>query len=89
MYLSPPEQNKKTAEMIIMATATLNPTFSARGTTGEHQNSGFLANLASRFVEQRIAKARQHTANYVAGMSDEKLASFGWNEQEIQRLRRG
>jgi hypothetical protein len=72
--------------MIIMATSMYNP--SMAGSDGSAKNkTGIFAKLGQQFVEQRMAKARAVTADFLSHYSDEQLESYGWSKQDVKRLR--
>ena len=72
--------------MINMATSTYNASLADRNDAGQSK-PGLFTKLLKGFVEMQTTRARVLTADFLSGVSDEHLASYGWTKQDIKRLR--
>ena len=69
-----------------MAASTYNDTIASTD-KAKPSKSGIFSGLFNKFVDVQMAKARVITADYLSGVSDEELLSYGWEPQDIKRLR--
>ena len=69
-----------------MATTSYNASLATRNDAGQSK-PGLFSKLLNGFVEMQTTRARILTADFLSGVSDEQLASYGWTQQEIKRLR--
>jgi len=87
MYCLPNEQEHHSqAEMIIMATSTYNASV-ATPAKADPSKPGILSKFIDRIVDVQTAKARGIIADYLSGVSDQELLSYGWEPADIKRLR--
>ena len=48
---------------------------------------GIFNKLLKHIVDVQTAKARTMTAEFLSGVSDQELLSYGWELEDIKRLR--
>ncbi len=69
-----------------MATSTYNESLATQGKV-ETVKSGIFDRFFKRIVDIQTAKARVITADFLSGVSDQELLSYGWEPEDIKRLR--
>lgn len=71
-----------------MATSTYNASV-ATSAKADLSKPGIFSKFFDRFVDVQTAKARGIIADYLTGVSDQELLSYGWEPADIKRLRNG
>lgn len=69
-----------------MATSTYNESLAGQGKE-ETAKAGIFNRFFRGIVEIQTAKARVITADFLSGVSDQELLSYGWEPEDIKRLR--